>query len=149
MIYIGIDPGKKGALAYMMENKAGAYTTNVVPMDLALPTLRMIAKTGKPTRCCLEKVHAMPKQGVSSTFSFGAGYGWLKGAMDALGISYQEIPPEKWKKEFSLNSDKQTSIAVCRQLFPEADLRLTERSRTDSDGMAEALLMAEYARRKL
>ena len=66
-----------------------------------------------------------------------------------LGISYQEIPPEKWKKEFGLNTDKQKSIAVCRQLFPEADLRHSERSRVDNDGMAEALLMAEYARRKL
>ena len=40
-------------------------------------------------------------------------------------------------------------MAVCRQLFPEADLHPTERSRVDSDGMAEALLMAEFARRKL
>lgn len=150
MIYIGIDPGKRGALAYMLERESsGGYIVNVVPMEQVLPTLRMIAKTGHPTRCCLEKVHAMPKQGVSSTFSFGAAFGWLKGAMDALGISYQEIPPEKWKKEFGLNTDKQKSIAVCRQLFPEADLRPTERSRVDNDGMAEALLMAEYARRKL
>ena len=148
MIYIGIDPGKKGALAYMMERPEG-YITNVVPMDTALATLRMIARTGRPTRCCLEKVGPMPKQGVTSTFTFGEGYGWLKGAMDALGISYQEITPQKWKKEFGLNSDKAKSIEVCRQLFPEADLRPSARSRVDNDGMAEAVLMAEFARRKL
>lgn len=149
MIYIGIDPGKKGALAYMMERHDGGYITNAVPMDMALVTLRMISRLGKPTRCCLEKVHAMPKQGVSSTFTFGTQYGWIKGQLDAYGVSYQEIPPEKWKKEFGLNTDKQKSIEVCRKLFPEADLRPSDRCRVDSDGMAEALLMAEYARRKL
>jgi crossover junction endodeoxyribonuclease RuvC len=149
MIYLGIDPGKRGAVAYMMETPGGNFVTNAVPMEQALFTLKALASTGKPIRACIEKVHAMPKQGVTSTFTFGAGYGWLKGVMDALGISYQEIPPEKWKKEFGLNTDKQKSIAVCRQLFPEADLRPSERSRVDNDGMAEALLMAEYARRKL
>lgn len=149
MIYVGIDPGKKGAVAYMMETPGGNFVANVLPMADALSVFRMLASTGKPIRACIEQVHAMPKQGVTSTFSFGEGFGWIKGVMDALGISYQEVPPQKWKREFGLNSDKQTSIQVCKRLFPDADLRPTERSRVDSDGMAEALLMAEYARRKL
>jgi hypothetical protein len=38
---------------------------------------------------------------------------------------------------------------VCRRLFPGVSLRATPRCTTDHDGMAEALLIAEYARRKL
>jgi hypothetical protein len=38
---------------------------------------------------------------------------------------------------------------VCEKLFPGVDLRATERSRKPSDGLAEALLMAEYARRRM
>lgn len=148
MIYVGIDPGKKGAVAYMMETQGGNFVTNAVPMEQALFTMKALASTGKPIRACIEQVHAMPKQGVTSTFSFGEGFGWLKGVMDALGISYQEVPPQKWKREFGLNSDKQTSIQVCKRLFPDADLRPSEKCRVDNDGMAEALLMAEYARRK-
>lgn len=144
MIYAGCDPGKKGALAIV-----SAAGTEVFAFDKAvyLTVIQRYAPLG--LRCCLEKVHAMPKQGVTSTFSFGEAYGWLKGMMDAFGVSYQEIPPERWKKEFGLNTDKKKSIEVCRQLFPDVSLRASERCRVDSDGLAEAVLMAEYARRKL
>ena len=148
MIYLGIDPGKRGAVACLLE-KEGGWLENVFPIDDLPQLLHKLLRLSQPVRCCIEKVHAMPKQGVSSTFAFGVNYGWCRGLLEAHGISYQEIPPQKWKAEFGLNSDKARSVEVCRQLFPEADLKLTPRSRTDSDGMAEALLMAEYARRRL
>lgn len=146
MNYLGIDPGKLGGIAVLFETGE----TYVLPYSTQalLDTCRQIQYL-RP-RCCLEKVHAMPKQGVASTFTFGAGWGFIKGVLEAYGISYQEVPPEKWKKEFGLmKKDKKASVAICRQLFPQANLRPSDRSRVDSDGMAEALLMAEYARRKL
>lgn len=145
MIYIGVDPGKKGALATIYDDGA-AYV-----MPLNERTMIVVCRTlaGSQTRCCLEKVHAMPKQGVASTFTFGEGYGYIKGVLESFGVSYQEIPPQQWKKEFGLNSEKRNSIEVCHKLFPDVSLRATERSKVDSDGMAEAMLMAEYARRKL
>jgi hypothetical protein len=145
MTYIGIDPGKHGAVAVMYSD--GSIT--VMPMHDRTMITVMRTLSGIPCRCCLEKVHAMPKQGVASTFTFGEGYGYVKGVLESFNISYQEIPPERWKKEFGLNTDKKKSIEVCRQLFPDVDLRPTERCRTDNDGMAEAVLMVEYARRKL
>ena len=101
----------------------------------------------REARCCLEKVGAMPGQGVTSTFTFGEGFGFIQGVLMALGISFQLVPPQKWKKEFSLNSDKQKSIEVCQKLFPEVDLYRTERCKKPHDGMAEALLLACYASR--
>lgn len=89
----------------------------------------------------------MPKQGSVSMFTFGENYGWLKGVLDMAEISYQEIAPQTWKKEFNLNSDKAKSIEVARQLFPKVNFTPAG-CRKPSDGMAEALLMAEYARRK-
>lgn len=145
MTYIGIDPGMKGGIAVLWDNgiiEACAYS------DDALKEIIHELKNAK-TRCCLEQVHSMPQQGVSSTFKFGMGYGYIKGVLETMDISYQEIPPQRWKKEFGLGSDKANSIEVCKRLFPDVSLRATERSRTDSDGIAEALLMAEYARRKL
>jgi hypothetical protein len=68
--------------------------------------------------------------------------------LTALGIPYQLVPPAKWKKEFSLiGKDKKASIATCHKLFPELDLKRTERCRTDSDGLAESTLLACYAMR--
>ena len=81
-------------------------------------------------------------------FNFGVNFGWLKGVLDAFEISYQEIPPQTWKKEYGLNSKKELSIEVCQRLFPEANL-VPHNGRKAHDGIAEAILMAEYARRKL
>jgi crossover junction endodeoxyribonuclease RuvC len=81
-------------------------------------------------------------------FNFGKNAGYIEGVLSGLGIPYQLVPPAKWKKEFSLiGKDKKASIATCHKLFPELDLKRTERCRTDSDGKAEATLLAEYARR--
>lgn len=145
MIYLGVDPGKNGGLAAI---KDGILLT-AIPMgrDEVLHELRMFKEWGDGFRCCIEKVHAMPHQGSVSMFTFGENYGWLKGVFDAYRIPYQEVTPQKWKKEFSLGRDKKQSIEVCKQLFPGINLRPIGK-RVDHDGMAEAALMAEYARRK-
>ena len=144
MYYIGIDPGLKGGIAIIGESSVEVFPYS----DDALKSVCR-SLTGEEVRCCLEQVHAMPKQGVSSTFKFGMSYGYIKGALECRNISYQEIPPRRWKKEFGLNSDKAASVEVCKRLFPAVELKASSRCRTDHDGMAEALLMAEYARRNL
>ncbi len=143
MNYIGIDPGKKGGFAVLSES--GSF---VMPWDDALFIRTMESLKADPCVACLEHVGAMPKQGVTSMFNFGVSFGFIQGVLSAFGIPFELVRPQKWKKEFSI-SDKNESIAVCQRLFPNTSLLPTERCRVPSDGMAEALLMAEYARRKL
>jgi len=143
--FVGIDPGKSGALAVLYPN--GSVETqpfNAVNYVDVLSGLR-----GSDVICCVEKVSAMPGQGVVSMFNFGHNLGFIEGVLQANGIAYQLVPPQTWKKEFSLSSDKAKSIEVCQKLFPKVSLLATDRSRKPSDGIAEAVLMAEYARRKL
>lgn len=153
MIYIGVDPGKSGGYAVIDREESSKGTVFAKPMDnkAFVDDMRFIAEafSASEMRCCLEKVGAMPGQGVTSMFSFGTGYGFIQGVLTAFGIPYQLVPPQTWKKAFSLNSDKQTSIEVCQRLFPDVSLMRTDRCKKPHDGMAEALLMAEYARRKL
>ena len=146
MYYLGIDPGRKGGFAILHDNVIEFYS--VFDKQSFLNAMYSLSRKQEKTRCCLEKVHAMPKQGAVSMFTFGEGFGWLKGVLDAYEISYQEIPPQTWKKEFNLNSKKELSIDVARQLFPGANL-VPHGSQKAHDGIAEALIMAEYARRKL
>ena len=145
--YIGIDPGKSGALAIIH----ASGNVEIVPFDAAQYSLKLarICTGEYPVTCCVEKVGAMPGQGVVSMFNFGHNLGLIEGLLQAYGISYQLVPPQTWKKEFSLSSDKAKSIEVCQKLFPDVSLLATERSRKPNDGMAEALLMAEYARRRM
>ena len=142
--YIGIDPGKSGALALLTED--GQCT--VVPFHESAYTEILKLASGPSSVCCLEKVGAMPGQGVVSMFNFGHNLGYIEGLLQAFDIPYQLVPPQTWKKEFCVTSDKNTSIEVCRKLFPHVCLLPTARSRKPSDGMAEAMLMAEYARRR-
>ena len=158
MIYIGIDPGKNGGIAIIRSigiNTFEPYQKIIVEpySDDTMISLGYnidkLSKENEQIKCVLEKVNAMPGQGVVSMFNFGQNYGFIQGVLKAYNIPFELVPPQKWKKEFSVTSDKNTSIEVAKRLFPQVNLKATERCKKDHDGMAEALLMAEYARRKL
>lgn len=144
-IYVGIDPGKSGAIALLHpDGKLVTHTFNTLNYRATLEQIK-----DEDIKCCLEKVGAMPGQGVVSMFNFGHNLGFIEGVLQAYSIPYQLVPPQTWKKEFSLSSDKAKSIEVCQKLFPKVSLLATDRSKKPHDGIAEAILMAEYARRKL
>lgn len=145
--YIGVDPGKSGAMAIIH----ALGNVEVIPFDAVNYSLALarVSSGAYPVTCCVEKVSAMPGQGVVSMFNFGHNLGVIEGLLRGYGIPYQLVPPQTWKREFSLSSDKNKSIEVCQKLFPKVSLLATERSRKPSDGIAEAVLIAEYARRKL
>ena len=149
-IYIGIDPGKKGAMAIMgYSNTTGErYMMKIIPFDPQeyIKTLKQF----NGATVCIEQVHSLPREGVKSVWSFGQTYGWLLGVLDAVGLSYQTVPPNLWKKDFSLlRAEKKQSIEVCKRLFPGVELRRTDKCRTDDDNMADAALICEYARRHM
>lgn len=145
---IGIDPGKSGAMAIY-----DCITNDMITLgfDKAsyLEELDYVKDHIDTAVCCLEHVGAMPGQGVTSMFTFGTNFGWIQGVLDTLEIPYELVRPQKWKKEFSITSDKNSAIDVCKRLYPHLNLKRTERSRKDDDGLAEAALMATYAYRRL
>ena len=147
MIWIGIDPGAKGGYAWIMDGVVKAH-----PWDdtFFVQDMSCLAHIQDETMiAAVERVGARPGQGTVSMFNFGKSAGFIEGVLSGLGIHYQLVPPAKWKREFSLiGKDKKASIECCRKLFPELDLKRTERCRVDSDGKAEAALIAEYARRR-
>lgn len=146
-LFIGIDPGKNGGIAYIDTEYSNVETEPY--SDKILIDLCRDVRTCEKVICCLEKVGSMPGQGVVSMFNFGHSVGYIKGVLESFRIPYQEISPQKWKQEFGLSSKKADSTDVCSKLFPNVSLLATPKSKKPHDGMAEALLMAEYARRKL
>ena len=145
MIYIGIDPGKKGGVAVIDGDGVEVYAWD----DQTF--VNVMAATMNKGKCvaAVEKVGAMPGQGVTSMFSFGQSFGFILGVLTAFGIGYQLVPPTLWKREFGLlHTEKQASVDVAKRLFPGVSLLPTERCRKESDGMSDALCLAEYARRK-
>lgn len=153
MLFIGIDPGKKGAIALFDPSQ---HHLNIEDMPL-VP--RSKGKKGEDTNyarlseilwkppgvlvfALMEDVWSMPKEGVSSAHAFGRNNGALLMALAAGRIPHGLITPPKWKKYFGLSRDKGASRSLAMQRFPDhADLFL----RVKDDGRAEAALIALYA----
>lgn len=148
IMWIGIDPGKNGGIAVITED-IDSECVAVYPYSNEKLMEILDSASKSYGKIMVEKVGAMPKQGVVSTFNFGMAYGYILGAIEAHKISYQLVTPQAWKREFGCTADKKKSIDVCKRLFPRVNLLPTERSRKESDGLAEALLICEYARRKM
>ena len=144
MTYIGIDPGKSGALAIIDGDDVRTF---LFDKDVYLRELLRVDE--KNAVCCLEHVNSFPHDGHNVSFYFGENFGWIQGVLDAYKIPYELVRPQKWKKEFSITKDKNLSIQVCKRLFPDVSLLPTARCRKENDGIAEALLLALYAKRRL
>jgi len=84
--------------------------------------------------------------------NFGLGYAmgvrWLLESMD---ITYQLVAPTSWQTQIRTGVGRGTSrdrsIRAVKMLFPDVSLLATERSRKEHDGIADALLLAEFGRR--
>lgn len=153
---VGIDPGLRGGVAAL--DPAGAVV-GLWPMPVAggevhaagladlLRSLRCLDSHQDMGRVCLEKVSAMPKQGVSSTFRFGTGWGMVRGVCAALAVPVVLVPPTVWKKQILLGlpHDKAGAVQFCTSRWPTADLVL-HGCRVPHDGLADALCLAAYAR---
>ena len=72
MIAIGIDPGKSGALAVMcLDEDKSNIGIKVVPFEEQAYRDTLECCKGDRVACLVEKVGAMPGQGVVSMFNFG------------------------------------------------------------------------------
>ncbi len=141
---MGVDPGLSGAVAFYFPGAPGhvsAEDSPIVGGDLDVATIAGQIKQMKPDVAIIERVGAMPKQGVASTFKFGASYGALIGVVAALGVPYQLVTPTKWKRHFSLCADKEAARALALRTWP-ARAELFYRKK--DHGRAEAALLARY-----
>ena len=95
----------------------------------------------KPDHVFIEKQQAMPKQGLSSTFATGFGYGIYIGLLVASRVPYTEISPVKWKKDLQVPSDKDAARKRASEILPQAS-ELWQLKK--DDGLAEAALIAYW-----
>jgi len=93
---------------------------------------------------CMEQVHAMPKQGISSTWNFARAVGVISAVCELTNYPFHLVSPQKWKKHFGLTADKNEALDLARKLFPKAPLKLKK-----DINRAEALLIAEYWRQQI
>jgi crossover junction endodeoxyribonuclease RuvC len=156
MTTIGIDPGMKGGFAWITddgESEAGAMP--VVGKEISVKGFAHLIDDCLyigSVSVYIEKVGAMPKQGVVSTFNFGKGFGKLLGAMEAFGVPVHLVTPQAWKKEILAGLDwkgnKGCSCEYVARAYPHIDLT-PGKKRKPHDGIADAVCIAEYGARRI
>lgn len=136
---LGIDPGQSGGVALL--DDAGAIVHVQKMPETEHDTAELLSEFAPRIKFAfIEKVCAMPKQGVSSTWTFGQHYGFLRGLLVALRVPFDQVRPQEWQKAMACRTkgDKNISKAKAQQLFPNQKI---------THATADALLLAEHCRR--
>jgi len=160
MIFIGIDNGLDGAVAVLndSDNTLKTFSTPFIKEDMGgnktkrrydipgmINLLKPYANIATNAFAVLESAQAMPKQGVTSMFSIGYGFGIWSAILACLKIPHTIIRPQKWQGKYGISGDtKAQAYLVCERIFPMNKFK-TERGRV-LDGHCDATLMADYAK---
>lgn len=174
--YIGIDPGKTGSVAILDEDGRVFSLKDTPIIGKEYDKAEMIAILNKYENChaVLEDVHATQMGGKVSNFDFGRGKGLWEMALMSLKIPHTMVKPKAWQKEMwqGVNiqykptarrnkkgepvkkvDTKATSLLAAKNLFPNQEFRnISDKTgkplSSINDGLVDAILMAEYCRRK-
>lgn len=141
---LAVDPGLTGALAFYAPAAPDLITVHDMPVaakDIDPAAIARRLQQLRPDVAIVERVGAMPGQGVSSMFKFGCGYGMVQGVVAALGIPIHLVTPASWKRHFRLPADKEAARARAIQLWPASDLFGLKGT---GQARAEAALLARF-----
>jgi crossover junction endodeoxyribonuclease RuvC len=151
MLVVGVDPGLTGAIGFLRDGVfvavedmptvlkgVGSVKSEVSPAGLKT-LIRERLQPGESVVAVLERVGAMPGQGVSSVFSLGDSFGCARSVLATAGFETHLVSPVTWKKYYKLTADKELSRALAVKIWPSAPLHLKKH-----DGRAEALLLARW-----
>ncbi len=151
MTILGIDPGASGGIAFfsMQRGLLSIFDMPTVEVkrggknkrEVSAAMLNAIIGARDINAAFVEKVGAMPGQGVSSMFQFGRSVGMIEGVLSALEIPTNYVTPQSWQKAVGARGGKDASRARAAELFPAYAANFT---RKKDDGRADAALIAWY-----
>lgn len=149
LYYLGIDPGRKGGIALIDEHKNLIYKEPMPLLDNGYNyemICSFIDKLPEDTIIIIELKPGVMNKSASPTTSFGFHCGTL------YGICFKHNPvivsPKLWKKEFSIfRNYKETRQDMKLRSINAAEKIFNITFKKNEDGIAEALLLAEYGRR--
>ena len=167
---IAIDIGKKGAIAII---RPDLEEDEFHPMPMIKDEvdyvelesiLSLVGNLDNNTVVIFEKLGVIFGTSKKTAFSMGHQSGAIEMACIALNLPFHKVPAKAWQKEMFANTSivtkksksgkstvtdtKATALIVCKQLFPGLKLTFGDRATKPHDGLVDALLMGEYAKRK-
>lgn len=152
-------------------------TTQVTPVigkgkgsEIDGKTLRALFKgfddyAGTELTVVIENVHSIFGVSAGSNFQFGRALGLIEGLLMGMGISYVKVAPKEWQsvgfmgvpviekagtkaKGAARYDNKAMALIAAQRLYPNLDLRKSQKAEKAHDGIVDALLMGHYAKVK-
>ena len=114
MNILAIDPGMKGGIA-ILDTESNQMKAVPIPLVGKEIDYRMVHKTitfYEPSIIVIEKVHAMPGQGVTYMFNFGLEYGALVALATVSTARVVLVTPQMWKKHVLAGTSKDKDAAI-------------------------------------
>jgi nitrogen regulatory protein PII-like uncharacterized protein len=143
-VYIGIDPGKSGAICVIEDEFIKAYPCpdNIQDMALLFAMAISVSET-KTVMATIEQVWARPTDAKGSIWKFAENYGVWKGIAGAYEIDLQTVSPQRWIKYFDTPKLDKTRRKrylrdKARSMYPELK-KVTLKT-------ADAILIATYVK---
>jgi len=163
--YVGIDIGLKGAIAVMSPD--GVIRTVAMPvikdqLDLNALHLDMvftiIQSNNQEVSVVFEKLGVIFGTSKATAFSMGLQLGVMEMLCVSQTVPYTKVPAKQWQKDMFMGVDeiknakgkrdtKAMALVAVKRLFPNLKLTFGERATKPHDGLVDAVLMAEWARR--
>ena len=146
-IYVGIDPGKEGALAMLRDGHMQAVNLPYDGAHMDMPWLQRWVQDHRDgdfvKLLVIEKVNAFG-MGKTSAFTFGHGVGKLECLAELMGWPMEMAAPTSWQKRVlrKTTKDKSVALAHVRQRWPSVELPANKKK---AEGIADACCLAEYA----
>lgn len=146
---LACDPGASGGIAWCFGDRELYAEPMPDTEGSVLDKLRAIRAAGID-RAIVEAQAGFSggKMSHGALFTFARGYGFLLGCLMSLGYSIELVRPQKWQKELSLGSKKDSGgtgpwkrklRSEAERLFPNADVTLKT---------ADALLLLHFSQKQ-
>ena len=174
MIYVGIDPGKNGALALLFKDNSmliydlgdfyddtGTSSLSVNPTKFRQFVKANIKVLGKDVVVCCERpIFVGGGFTIKTPMSMYESFGVIRAVFDGLHIEFMGVKPKEWIQHYTelyhpkKKRDKQESIDLAKKMFPESAEMFeytvlkgkSKGKKIGLDGRAEAVLIANFAR---
>lgn len=146
-VFIGIDPGKSGGCGIIsIEDGVETHLNFKFPKQIDLLSVGLMATIPRGlslenVHVLVEHVHAFPKQGAVSTFSFGQNLGHWEGTLHANEFNFTYVNPKEWiywygiPKGLEKKKRKRLLLEKAKKLFPNMKITFN---------VSDAMLIANY-----
>jgi len=148
--YLGIDPGKSGAVCIIYPDEIIAYkcpSTAMGMSDIIRHYLNVCVIENYKSVVGIEKVWAQPTNGTRHAFAFGSNYGMWLGVLGSHRIEPIFILPNKWQTMYKSYHDipkeyleRKRKLKTIAQTYVSFKVTLAT---------ADAILIAKYLKEEL